>query len=307
MSQSFISTLTQEKEDDIIKKYQEGLPTVAIGKLYGFGRKVVARWLKSKGIKMRKNGRGGGLKEDYFEIIDTEEKAYFIGFLLADGCIYSPKNQSLSLNLEIGQKDRYILEKLKSELGMVDKKTCIRILKNTCFIRFNSNKLCSDLEKSGITPRKTFTAKFPNFDQIPKYLFHHFLRGLFDGDGCISVSVRGKIPRKYFAFGICGTLDICLGIENFFAQFLPEETSKKPYLDNNIYTIAYNKLASLKHIYNFLYKDATIFLTRKEEKFRMVFETVMKNNPEGVNSILPIDFPVFKKLRDLDLNQESSC
>jgi hypothetical protein len=293
MSKNFILSLTPEREKDIIDKYKEGLSTKDIGEIYGFNRKVIAKWLKLNNVKIRKNGRGK-INENYFEIIDTEEKAYFLGFILADGCIYAanyPSRPSSSLNLEIHEKDKYILEKLKSEL-QVNKKICTRKAKKCCHIRFSSNKLCQDLSKYDIVPHKTFKAKIPKLNLIPDSLKHHFFRGLFDGDGCI-YSGTTKTQRKYFVFNIVGTLDVCKGINDHFKTFLTEENlNKNLLLNKNIYNIYYRKLISLKRIYNFLYKDATIFLTRKEEKFRTIFSVKYKKNFNQFNNYLPIGKPI---------------
>ena len=121
----------------------------------------------------------------YFNKIDTEEKAYWLGFLLADGCIHERDGQD-RLSLVLGIKDKNHLEKFKKSLSfegpIIDytKKSGLFIGLIHSYIRITSQLLVNDLAKVGCMPRKTLTLEFPI---IYDELRHHFIRGYFDGDG----------------------------------------------------------------------------------------------------------------------------
>lgn len=214
------------------------------------------------------------MDENYFEKIDTEGKAYFLGFLLADGCVSEGKknekqNWQSSVSLQIQNRDSKILEIFKNETES-NKKIVFLTTRNNCKISLNSDKLCQDLINLGVTPRKTFTAKFPTFDQVPETLIHHFMRGLFDGDGCI-------YGIKNLRFDICGTFEICGGVTKILHKIISEKDKDKiPRQQDKIFRIIYKRFESIQNIYKFLYHDATIFLSRKKEKF----ETLIQPLPE---------------------------
>ena len=143
--------------------------------------------------------------KDYFQKIDTEDKAYFLGFIVADGCISEKSN-----SVQIIQKETYILEEFKKYIefnGPVYKDEYRGI---SC-ITVNSSKTKKDLENLGITPNKTMIVKYPN---ISEHLQNHFIRGVFDGDGCISLRTdkRDNSQRDQ--------VNICSGSYDFIKEFI---------------------------------------------------------------------------------------
>ena len=131
--------------------------------------------------------------EDYFEQIDTEDKAYFLGFIYADGSvIYDNEKYRYKLVLKLHTKDNHILESL---INYVDGEMDIWFdgQREMCEVGFSGKKMVIDLIKLGVTPNKTFTLKYPNIDEK---LEKHFLRGYFDGDGCIRTSFDKRDGTK---------------------------------------------------------------------------------------------------------------
>lgn len=119
---------------------------------------------------------------NFFENIDTEEKAYTLGFLYADGCIASTLNKIQFDQLEPQEDILFkIKEVMQAEAPIHTHKgkhnrTRYRLL--VC-----SKKMCQDLLKLGIIPNKSLTLTFPT--KVPQEFLRHFIRGYFDGDGCI--------------------------------------------------------------------------------------------------------------------------
>lgn len=209
--------------------------------------------------------------KDFFETIDTEEKAYWLGFLYADGCIVEQyKNNRLkSMHLEIGlcKKDENHLHKF---LNSIESNVEIKYKTNklngklyeSCRVAICCTKMCRDLIDKGCTPRKSLTLKFPNVDIVNANLIKHFIRGYFDGDGCISIRKNGTLELNFV-----GTLDMLDRISNVLLS--EKIIFKTPYKiqSGNAFQIFIYGADAIERFYKYLYKDAIIFLDRKKDKF----------------------------------------
>jgi hypothetical protein len=117
------------------------------------------------------------------------------------------------------------------------------------------------LNNYGCTPKKSLTLKFPNINIFEnKNLIRHFIRGYIDGDGCISYCDK---KHKHMTLRILGTKDFL----NILQKYLPLEKKNKLHKKNNIYDLSFQKGRG-KYILDYVYKDATIFLDRKLEKYK---------------------------------------
>ena len=148
--------------------------------------------------------------EDYFKKIDTAEKAYWLGFLYADGCITrfyrNEKLKSMSLELTLQDEDCDHLIKFKNALESnvpIQHKIINRKYKSDRIV-INCTSMCRDLIKLGCTPVKSLTLEFPNNDILPEEYVRDFIRGYFDGDGGVSYtegeyfhSARNKFYKQY--------------------------------------------------------------------------------------------------------------
>ena len=230
---------------------------------FGCGKNWVVRTLKRLNIESRDLSESHIVYDrdsNFFSRIDTEEKAYFLGFLYADGNI-----KGNTLQLCIHPQDEAILVRLQRALN-----TNQPIRDDRKYKRFNirDNQLTSDLIKNGCVERKTFILKFPNEEIVPTSLLHHFMRGYFDGDG--SISIGGKYCAWHLSVVSCFNF---LGeYHKVFAKNCALNLNKlyrEKRHDTPIYTMSYGGTsnATLMRIYDYLYKNATIFLQRKHDKF----------------------------------------
>lgn len=190
------------------------------------------------------------LDEGYFQSIDNSNKAYWLGFCMAD-CY----NSMDELIFELAIKDISHLENLKKELKSDQK---VKSIKNDkfCKIRFSSRILCKNLADLGCVPKKSLIVQFPNINKI---YYKDFIRGVFDGDGCIYIGKKGKRWSIYS------------GSKLFIEEI------QKILLDNNInaklnsqgrgYTVNLYSKQEINKIYHFLYDNAQAFLDRKRDKF----------------------------------------
>lgn len=265
-------TLEQEKE--IVKLYEiDKLTTRAIGKIFNCVHRTIIKCLTRNGIKTRDalNSRiSFGYDRDYFKKINTEEKAYFLGLLYADGC-----NTGKAFSIGLQEEDSYLIDKLQIALKAEKIKTYTRKPqklhhKSMRFFKIMSQNMCADLNKLGLIPRKSLILNFPTEEQVPKYLIHHFIRGYFDGDGCISwVKKPGRSP----VITITGSDIFCKTIYNIMEQIGVKFITTKRFKDISCTTLQVSGTFKINRFYNFIYKDSTIFMTRKKEKFDNLFNT----------------------------------
>lgn len=262
---------TKELINKIIDLYvNKKLSTITIGKQLDIGEWSVRRCLQKNNIKLRPKfafSRKYKLDESFFEKIDTEEKAYWLGFLYADGAVYYCKH-GCYFHLTLQEKDEGMVEKFKENLKT---NISLRIYseKKQKGLMINSKKMVEDLIKLGCTPRKSFKITFPNFDCVPQYLMRHFIRGYFDGDGTVRFNVR----RSRTEIKIISNIDFCKGMQNYlekyckiskFYKYRVFETKRK----NEYYTnIGFGRTDCVMNFFKFIYENATIFLKRKKNIF----------------------------------------
>lgn len=127
---------------------------------------------------------------NFFNTIDTEEKAYILGFLYADGCnTYDKSKCKYIISIAQLEQDIDILNKILFSLHSNYKLYKIVQSENNKIkykVEIASKRMSLDLIKVGCSPRKTFTITFPDENlYFKKNLYPHFIRGYFDGDGCI--------------------------------------------------------------------------------------------------------------------------
>lgn len=182
--------------DVIIDRYVKGENIPGISKSYGVGPSPIISILKKNSIRIRPRAeyRIHKLNEDYFETIDSHEKAQILGFLYADGCV-ATNADSYRLSIIINEKDVKYLERIKTAFGYSGPIRRFKAQKkyNHVALVVHSRKLCEDLIKLGCMPRKTFKVKFPTSGQVPEEFVNSFVLGFFEGDGSIWTSKQKAI------------------------------------------------------------------------------------------------------------------
>ena len=208
------------------------------------------------------------LNEKYFDNIDCEEKAYFLGMLYADGT-NSLKKTEIKLSLQ--EDDYEILVKLNNLLQPTKPILLSKVKikkenhKNQYRLLINSKILSYRLNELVVMPNKTFVLKYP--DWLNDNLQRHFIRGYFDGDGYVTFNKRDK----QLACGFTGTENMMLGIQNILINNLnfskTKLSTRHPKRNNNIRSLNYFGNGNARKFYDFLYIDSKIFMKRKKDKF----------------------------------------
>jgi hypothetical protein len=262
-----MSKFTLDQELEIIKIKKEGILT---------NKEIQVKFnIKHKNTIYQIIDRGGrehiipnkkyNVNENYFENIDTEDKAYWLGFLYADGCVRLREGGELRLKLKKSDKNHIELfnKCLNSNYPIKNEIYYAGIKKYKCeseYVNISNTKLVKDLIKQGCIQTKTFKIKFPDLNEN---LMNHFIRGYFDGDGCI---YKVKKLKNTFQIFIAGN-------ENF-TQSLREHLSKifnsdkiLVYLKHKTYILVINNKLDCLKFKNYIYNNFITFLKRKKYIF----------------------------------------
>jgi intein/homing endonuclease len=219
------------------------------------------------------------VNENFFETIDSEEKAYVLGFLYADGCNHETYHR---LEVSLAKQDEDILIKISKLLlnGNINIKEYKqdKWRQNKVGLYVVCQKISNDLKRLGCCARKTFILKFPD---LPKHLRHHFIRGYFDGDGMLVLYerlMRGCNNKSIYAeFSIVSTREMLDEIGEIINSLGVNYKINKRHKNrkNNNFTLRVFGNQQIKIVCDFLYKDATIYLERKHEKYLRLLDMSM--------------------------------
>ncbi|MEW9124118.1 MAG: hypothetical protein AB2421_15515 [Thermotaleaceae bacterium] len=280
------------KEEDISihpkgRKYAEEMVDKAekFAKLGLTGREIAERlgvseaWI-SKKFNERNFKRVRGIRPnikriDYFDIIDTEDKAYFLGLLVADGCV----RENYSIHLVLQREDADAVLGFSMYIGAEGKYKYTNnnedfpTWKKTYGVRLKSKYMYQSLLNLGVKPRKSGQEVMPD---IPSHLIPHFIRGYFDGDGVTSVGPSKKCS------GFCGSKDMLASIQKYLGTNLTIQART----GTCIFT---GGIAFSKKLYDYLYSNATIWLDRKRRRMDKICGYSEKW-PE--NYLIPVSYKV---------------
>ena len=231
--------------------------------------------------------------KDYFNKIDSHEKAYWLGFLYADGCITrfykNDKLKSMSLEITLCNNDKEHLEKFKKSLqSNVPIREKIVTLNNgktyiSNRININCTKMCYDLIKLGCVPNKTFEIEMPNNSILPDIYVSSFIRGFFDGDGCISVTKMNNKP--HIVVTITGIEKMLSGlIQKLINEKIIRIRNPKIHHDTRSSACSFYLYGDIaKEFLDYIYENSEIHLDRKYNKYIEFYKNYCLDNYHGVN------------------------
>jgi len=250
---------SKSEKEEIKRRYGKNESSSSIGESLDRHPQNIRHVLRRMGVAIRPLEvacRRSTLDQSHFHKIDTEAKAYWLGFVSADGCV-SDKNQ---LVLSLSARDTDHLGKLAEELQSDLIPRLSRDL-TYCTIAFSSKILIADLAKYGVVPRKTFSIRLPD---MPHHLMRHYIRGYTDGDGGIYKQARhGKYRDDAFTYRFQITTnyemikDIIAAIETHLGFGLKFQKAR------SVYTLYASSLNIVASVADWLYSDATVYLDRK--------------------------------------------
>ena len=238
------------------------------------------------------------VNHEYFEEIDNEYKAYILGLIYADGCIWQPVgNRQLQLRINLQEEDGYILEKFATEAGGRDVKTThypsnvSKQWKKTSTVDIHSTKMCQTLIGYGCNIQKSRVGMtFPKLDET---LIPHFIRGFMDGDGSIIIKPLGYKYKRKTTYTISTPhvqryklrVAFCSTDKTFLEKLFEHLPIKKFYMAKRItkqtvYILWIENTNDVQSCLTYLYQDAYYFLRRKHDKLEE-FNKIIKSEATG--------------------------
>lgn len=262
-----------EIEKEIIDRYcNKGYGLRKSGEPFRVSDYLVKKLLKRNGIKIRNfseaaklsnSNRRFSINENYFKT-ESANMAYLLGFIASDGTVRKRINE---VKITVATRDKEILEKIKKELSfegnIKDYEDSKGYFNST--LAFTSKEIKNDLEKYGIVPNKTFIFKFPQ--NLNKEYWIDFIRGYFDGDGCISSAGPNAIRAQ-----VCSvTKNVLEVMTNFLEkEYLipkPHIQEKQTIGEKKIYYFQYSTCPT-REFFKKVYYANCLCLERKLNKFK---------------------------------------
>lgn len=254
----------EEIENKIIAAYQAGTSIEQIAAGLGCSTSACYIVMKRREIKLRTHSEANrryNVDESFFDQIDTEEKAYWLGFLTADGHINNIRNM---ITIDLKVSDRTHLEKFAAALKsshLITYRECK--LNGKLFpqagIQVNSPRLVSALKKLGVGPKKSFTVQ--PCKSVPEIFLSAYWRGIFDGDGCICYPNNNKGKKRIWNVSLVGNEFIVSGFQQYVTQFVVSKA--QIHCRGKTCSILYGGSDLPRSIVKVLYHDATVYLDRK--------------------------------------------
>ena len=268
---------TDEQIKNILDLYiNKKMGMAKIGEIYGVSKVVIARILKEQNITYRNDNHKYHANYRNFQIIDTPEKAYWLGFIAADGYVYvrdkETSNAGNFCGINIHRRDKEHLEKFKmfmnSNVNILDHIQTEGFSNNTPMSRivFNSNDMVKDLIDKGITPKKSLTLKPP---KIKEEFYLPYILGYFDGDGSLFQNSNNE-----FGINIVGTKETLEWINSILN--ISKKLEQKQENNKNNYYIRCGGYNKPYEIMKKLYDSTSVHLDRKYETY-INLETVVLN------------------------------
>lgn len=263
--------LSLEQEQEIKKKYSNSTPLITLQKEYNIGYDRLKNIVKDCELISSAKRLNPTLNENYFSVIDSADKAYWLGWIISDGAITNqPEKSKFQLELTLQQQDENILHLLEQDLGVTNKV----YTSNIAYKRFSlgCKKIVTDLEALGITQNKTFTVQVPIFD---KKFNSAFLRGLFDGDGGFTHYKR-KTGQECNELSFCGNEFIITWVQQTLFEELPQLSKNQITQESSIKRIRWSAKKDLILLRDYLYNNCNNhFLSRK---YNLIYANTEVNN-----------------------------
>lgn len=210
----------------------------------------------------------------YFEKIDTHEKAYWLGFLYADGYVTSGDRWGLELSIVDKEHMQNLLNAFECNSRI---KTRSRNGHEYCLFQIKNKRMYSSLVDAGVIRNKTCALEFPSREIVEEIFYADFIRGFFDGDGCVTFSENPYIRpdrnnKEYTA--LRKTVNIVCKSETFLRNIMlileRSDIHFNWFLNkrDNLFILQTRKNDEINKFYNFIYGTSheKIRLSRKYEK-----------------------------------------
>lgn len=253
-----VNNLLRDKVDLVKQLHNEGKSQEEIAKITGHQGPSICNLIKKLNLEPR--DWKYHVDEHFFDVIDSQEKAYVLGWFYSDGCV----NNKGKLRIQLQSEDRIILEQIRElmkydgPLHEIPARGTTKAMTGLCI---NRKPLCDSLIALGCVPRKSLILNFPTLDMVPKYLQNHFVRGYFDGDGSISMT------RKRSGYIAITSTDVFLhGLQEILKELGVRSQLYYRYKTTCTASLMITYQEGMQKFLNYIYGGSTIHLPRKKSK-----------------------------------------
>lgn len=259
--------ITEELKEEIIKYYlSQPMTMKQVEDKYELSHPTITKILKDVPKYTKAKLNNPNMKEHFFQEINEEAKAYFLGLLISDGNVFKDNTgRQASISITLDLKDEYMLEKFKEVLQA---NTSVGHDGRGCGqIAVRSNIMAEDLAKYGVVPRKSYNTYLP---LISKEMMPHLIRGIFDGDGSIMAKPNPSNDghnRFLHSISFCETHQLMEDISNYILENLGIKTAVYDYKDRNLSELKIQNIDNIAKFGYWIYRNSTIFLNRKKDIF----------------------------------------
>jgi len=264
--------LTDKEKIEVVEQYQQGKSSIQISNKFCISPAAICGLLDRRNIKRRSQSKARRIykiNENYFDEINTQDKAYFLGFLYADGYNNELRN---SIALSLKESDKEILEKLNALLQPTKPLQYIKYenqnRESHYRLLINNKHISETLAKHGVIQAKTFKLTFPHW--LSDNLKSHFIRGYFDGDGSITYKIPKNKKIIQGQLSIVSTESFCNSLIKLFEKELDINSyieTRHPERKHNIRQLRISGNLQILKFLIWIYNKSTIHLNRKYNKY----------------------------------------
>lgn len=259
---------SKEQEDRAISIIKDHGSVVDVAKCLQIDPTTAKKFVEKLNLSVNYRKTNKEVKEDFFDVIDSEVKAYLLGLFYTDGNVRKQGNTQGQLRFSLQLQDESLVNRIKKELN-IDSLTLYdkRPGKEMAGFEVTNEKLYNGLVKHGVIPNKTYQSKSIPWIENQEYIIP-LLRGMFDGDGTLSFKSSCH--------------DVGVGFTNFSEEVVSEFQIKIDTLINKEnrlkikhkddesgtnYSCNWRGRRQVLKILSALYDNATIYLPRKVNKY----------------------------------------
>lgn len=266
------------QDQEVINLYKKGESQYAIAKQFGVTHGKIQSILRRYKVPIRQGNQNKKYSCDnnYFSIIDSHEKAYWLGFITADGSVSKRDNE---ISIGLSYRDINHVEKFKIAIQSNNKiyvynSTVNEKAHKCCKFCFHSSQMKQDLSTHNIIPNKSKTLEISK--QVPAVFVNSYLLGIIDGDGSFFTDNEGQAH-----FSLIGSKPEIEAIQEILIKNcnvnsckIQQETRSK-----QMWYLNYGGNATISRIVNYLYRDSTIYLQRKYDVISNLLGAYTKRKP----------------------------
>jgi len=259
------NSLLKDKKDLVVQLHKRNMSQSEISKIVGHSAPQISTMLKKEGLYRNYKYQ---VDESFFSEIDTQEKAYVLGWMYSDGNV-TPEGK---FRIQIQKDDEEILYKIRAILQYDGPMYDIDIPKNdwskkpqTCLC-VNRKSMTEDLVRHGCSPNKSLVIEYPTW--IDPTLESHFLRGILDGDGSINIK-----KGKYLNTSITTTDLFNKELQSRLSKMGIDSQLYYRYEHTNTCSLMVTKTSHANKFLEYLYQDSSICLARKHQKYQEFLNT----------------------------------